>query len=140
MIEHFVTERLKSLYEAILTFLEKEMLPIEMALMDGDYDESEKILNEKRNHVKSLNLWALHLSMTHGGLGLSLLEFAQISELLGTTFFGHYAFNCQAPDVGNMELLSMFGYEHLQKNYMLPLMRGENGIKAIKFQQISNLY
>ena len=40
-----------------------------------------------------------------GGAGLSLTEFAHVSEELGRSPLGHYVFNCQAPDVGNMEIL-----------------------------------
>ena len=44
-------------------------------------------------------------------MGLSLLEFALVGEELGRSPLGHYVFNCQAPDAGNMELLREFGTE-----------------------------
>ena len=54
-------------------------------------------------------LWAPFLPTSLGGLGLSLVEYAEVSAVLGTTPAGHYVFNCQAPDVGNMELLHAHG-------------------------------
>ena len=42
-------------------------------------------------------------------MGLSLLEFALVSEELGRSPLGHYVFNCQAPDAGNMEILLKYG-------------------------------
>ena len=45
----------------------------------------------------------------YGGLGLPLRDFARVSEELGRTPLGHYAFNCAAPDIGNMEVLLAHG-------------------------------
>jgi alkylation response protein AidB-like acyl-CoA dehydrogenase len=42
-------------------------------------------------------------------MGLSLFEHGLISEELGRTPLGHYVFNCQAPDAGNMEILIEHG-------------------------------
>jgi alkylation response protein AidB-like acyl-CoA dehydrogenase len=53
------------------------------------------------------------------------LEFASISEVLGQSPIGHYVFNCQAPDIGNMELLHRFASEDLKVKYLHPLQKGE---------------
>jgi alkylation response protein AidB-like acyl-CoA dehydrogenase len=58
-------------------------------------------------------------------LGLSLVEFALVSELLGTSPLGHYIFNCNAPDIGNMELMHQFASHELKEKYLHPLQRGE---------------
>jgi alkylation response protein AidB-like acyl-CoA dehydrogenase len=34
-------------------------------------------------------------------------------------------FNCQAPDIGNMELMHQFASEQLKSTYLIPLQRGE---------------
>ena len=62
-------------------------------------------LERLRRRVKELGLWAPQLPREYGGMGLSLLEHGLVSELLGRTPLGHYLFNCQAPDAGNMEIL-----------------------------------
>jgi alkylation response protein AidB-like acyl-CoA dehydrogenase len=48
-----------------------------------------------------------------------------VSALLGTSPVGHYVANCQAPDVGNMELLHAHGSPALQQRWLGPLARGE---------------
>jgi alkylation response protein AidB-like acyl-CoA dehydrogenase len=53
------------------------------------------------------------------------MEFAQVSEVLGTSPLGHLIFNCNAPDIGNMELLHQFASAELKKKYLHPLMNGE---------------
>jgi alkylation response protein AidB-like acyl-CoA dehydrogenase len=58
-------------------------------------------------------------------MGLSLLEFGLVAEVLGRSPLGHYAFNCQAPDAGNMELLRGFGSEDQRERWLEPLVRGE---------------
>ncbi len=81
-----------------------------------------KLLREK---AKSLGLFAPHLAKHEGGLGLNLVQFAQVSEILGQSPMGHYVFNCNAPDIGNMELLHQFGSEEQKEKWLGPLQRGE---------------
>ncbi|HXH19576.1 MAG TPA: acyl-CoA dehydrogenase family protein [Chitinophagales bacterium] len=111
--------------QKIKEFLHNEILPVEHQLLNQTFSKSEILLNEKRKKVKEAKLWAPFLPEEYGGLGLPLTEFAYISEVLGFSPFGHYVFNCQAPDVGNMELLMQFGSDELKKKYLLPLVNGE---------------
>ena len=125
MIELFATDKLRSLYPKIKNFLEKEIYPVELELVHGTWSETKKRLDDKRAIAKSLGLWAPYLSENEGGLGLSMTEFGQISELLGTTPFGHYTLNCQAPDIGNIELMHQFASKELKAKYLHPLINGD---------------
>lgn len=125
MVELFATDRLKKILPSFRSFLEQEIYPLEIALLQLPPLQSEEILDEKREKVKSQGLWAPFLSEKHGGMGLSMMEFAQVSEVMATTPFGHYIFNCQAPDIGNIELLEKHASTYLQKNWLGPLMNGE---------------
>src|SRR2546423_1006103 len=78
-----------------------------------------------RARVKALGLWTPQLPKEYGGLGLTLTEFARVSEELGRTPLGHYLFNCQAPDAGNMEVLLAHATPEQRKLYLWPLVRGE---------------
>jgi len=109
----------------IRSFLQTEILPLELKFLNQSFNKSLPILEEKRQKVKQLGLWAPHLPLYLGGLGLNLTEFAQVSEILGTTPYGHYLFNCNAPDIGNMELLLSHASEELKQKYLMPLMSGE---------------
>ena len=44
-------------------------------------------------------------------LGLTNLEFTAVAEILGRLEWASHGFNCNAPDVPNMELLQLFGNE-----------------------------
>ena len=48
-----------------------------------------------------------------------------MSELLGKTPLGHYCFNSQAPDIGNIELLKDHASDQLKSEFLEPLISGE---------------
>lgn len=119
------SETLSSVLEKIRAFIRDEVLPLEKDFLHRSFCELLPRLQEKRNQVKSLGLWAPHLPKKLGGLGLALPEFARVSEELGWTPLGHFLFNCQAPDVGNMEVLMEYGMPEQKETWLLPLARGE---------------
>jgi alkylation response protein AidB-like acyl-CoA dehydrogenase len=82
-------------------------------------------LHEKRLKAKSLRLWLPQIPEEYGGMGLSLVEHGHVSEMLGRSLLGHYVFNCQAPDAGNMEILIEYGTPAQQETYLKPLLAGE---------------
>ncbi len=113
---------LVSRYQA---FLKEFIYPIEKDIIYGSFKSHLPKLRELRALAKSKGLFTPHLSVDEGGLGLSLPEFARISEVLGTSPLGHYVFNCNAPDIGNMELMHAFASPFLKETYLKPLQRGE---------------
>lgn len=106
-------------------FVQDELIPLESLLLNHQYDELESKISALRTQVKEMGLWAPYLPKEHGGMGMHFLEFAAVSEILGASPLGHYTFNCQAPDIGNMELLTIFGSDTQKENYLKPLMGGE---------------
>ncbi|MCX2743072.1 acyl-CoA dehydrogenase family protein [Mangrovivirga sp. M17] len=125
MIDIYSTERLKNFLPKIKSFVEDELLPIENHLLTTSFYELSPLLEEKRKIAKQLGIWAPYLPEREGGSGLSLTEFAQVSEVLAWTLYGHYCLNCQAPDVGNIELLSDHGTEEQKEKYLKPLINGD---------------
>jgi alkylation response protein AidB-like acyl-CoA dehydrogenase len=116
---------MKDLVEQYKAFIQEYIYPIEQGAIYGSFKAHLPRLNELRNLAKEKGLFAPHLSKEEGGLGLNLLDFAQISEALGHSPIGHYVFNCQAPDIGNMELLHKFASKEIQNKYLKPLQAGE---------------
>ena len=107
------------------TFITEQVLPREHELLNQSFSQSVSTLSALRKKANEAGLWAPHIAKNHGGMGLSLVEFAKVSEILGTTPYGHYIFNCQAPDVGNMELLEMYGTAEQKEKYLKPLIKGD---------------
>ena len=121
----FATDHTRELIPRIRDFIQNEIIPLETAEhLTGNFSKVARILDEKRELVRRSGLWGLQHSVDEGGLGLSLCEFGQISEVLAYSPFGHYTFNCQAPDIGNMELMHKYAPEHLKEQYLEPLKAG----------------
>ncbi|MEW6732894.1 MAG: acyl-CoA dehydrogenase family protein [Acidobacteriota bacterium] len=120
-----IPEKVGKLIRTIREFIREEVNPIEPELFAKGFRELLPWLQEKRAKVKGMGLWAPQIPAQYGGVGLSLTEFASVSEELGRSPLGHYLFNCQAPDAGNMEILIQHGTPEQQDTYLLPLVRGE---------------
>ncbi|CCH56278.1 acyl-CoA dehydrogenase domain protein [Fibrisoma limi BUZ 3] len=121
----FATSRTEDLVPRIREFVQNELVPLETAEhLTGNFSVVAKRLDEKRELVKQAGLWGLQHSVDEGGLGLTLCEFGQVSEVLAWSPFGHYTFNCQAPDIGNMELMHKYASDAIKRQYLEPLKEG----------------
>ena len=118
-----ISDQLQEWLEKVRIFMEQEIYPLEQR--ENRFDDIETLLNEKRQKARELGLWTPHLSPDWGGPGFSLTEFAHISEILGRSPFGHYVLNCQAPDIGNMEILIKHGTPEQHERFLKPLIRGD---------------
>lgn len=115
---------LKDLLDQYQAFLIQWVYPLEMQAVYGDFKAQLPALMKLREKAKTMGLYAPHLPKEKGGLGLSLLSFAQVSACLGASPLGHFVFNCQAPDIGNMELLEIAASESIKQKYLHPLEQG----------------
>ena len=119
--------KVQAALEQIRNIVEQKLFPLEPEFLKagGCFKVISHELYEIRKHVKNVGLWAPFFPKEWGGMGLSLYEFALVSEQLGRSPLGHFAFGCQAPDVGNMELLHQFGSDEQKQAYLSPLARGD---------------
>jgi alkylation response protein AidB-like acyl-CoA dehydrogenase len=116
---------LEPMLETARRFVREEVVPLEPQLLSQPWHVAVITLNALRLRAKALGLWAPFLPEAYGGVGMPLDAFARLSEVLGWTPYGHYVCNCQAPDVGNMELLLAFGSDEQKRAYLEPLARGD---------------
>ncbi|NLJ73292.1 MAG: acyl-CoA dehydrogenase [Syntrophomonadaceae bacterium] len=120
-----ISEKMQTILGMINEFIDKELIPLEHDFLTKDFQLLEPVLEEKKQMVKQMELWAPNQAVEYGGMGLNLVEHGLVSEALGRTPLGHYVFNCQAPDAGNMEILHMFGTEEQKEKYLRPLVEGK---------------
>lgn len=109
----------------IRVFVQEELFPLEPWILNCSWEEKLPKLNELRKKVKTLGLWLPQIPEEYGGLGLTNSEHGEISEILGASPYGHYSFNCQAPDAGNMEILIEYGTKEQKEKYLFPLLAGD---------------
>lgn len=114
-----------TLRSQVRAFVDRVLIPLEPRYLNEPWEAVVPALEAARAEARAAGLWAPHLPVSLGGRALSLLDFAAISEELGRTPIGHYALNCQAPDIGNMELLHAYGSAAQQARWLGPLARGE---------------
>ncbi|MFN3391343.1 MAG: acyl-CoA dehydrogenase family protein [Meiothermus ruber] len=105
-------------------FLEAEVLPLEPIFLKHGFKDVLPELERVRQKVKEKGWWLPPLQKPLG-MGLGLGAFARLSEELGRSPLGHYAFNTQAPDIGNMEVLLKHGTPEQKARFLEPLAKGE---------------
>jgi len=120
-----LSAELKQVLNTIQEFVDAEIIPLEPLFLAHKFDELQPRLQAVRATARGLGLWLPQIPEAYGGMGLSLVEFGHVSEQLGRSLLGHYVFNCQAPDAGNMEILIAHGTETQQEKFLHPLLRGE---------------
>lgn len=119
------SERAQRLSADIGAWIDARVRPLEPTILAHGFAAVSAALDALRREAKERGFWTPFLPVELGGLGLTLLEYAPVSEVLGRSLVGHYVLNCQAPDVGNMELLHSHGTDEQKERFLLPLVRGE---------------
>ncbi len=118
-----IPKTLRPTLETIRAFVEEELVPLEPRFLAEPFSALAPILEAKRVAIRSLGLFLPQIPKPHG-MGLGLVEFALVGEILGRSPLGHYAFGCQAPDAGNMEVLLEFGTDSQKHEFLEPLLAG----------------
>jgi alkylation response protein AidB-like acyl-CoA dehydrogenase len=119
------SDHMQEILGKIRAFMDEEVFPFEGELQAQGFKAAAPTLQAIREKVRQLGLWCPQVPKAYGGLGLTLMEHGMVSELLGRSPLGHYVFNCQAPDAGNIEILIEHGTDEQKKRYLQPLLRGE---------------
>lgn len=114
----------QKLLSDVREFVEREIFPIEPRVRDNGFRATLPELNRVRDQVKKRGWWCPQMHKEYGGMGLGLVEHGLLSAELGRSTLGHYCFNCQAPDAGNMEILALFGTDEQKNTYLKPLVEG----------------
>lgn len=119
----------RALRDRLEAFMRDHIYPNERALL-APPREAEKwaprpiavALTEK---ARSQGLWNLFYNHGPEGQGLTNWEYSQLCEVLGRSLAAPEIFNCNAPDVGNMELLAVYGSAAQKARWLKPLLDGE---------------
>jgi acyl-CoA dehydrogenase len=124
------SEKVKLLQSQVERFMNEFVYPAELVAKEqiehsGDPHHEPKVLEELKGKAKTLGLWNLFLPDAEHGAGLTNLEYAPLCEIMGRSPLAPRAFNCAAPDTGNMEILAEFGTPEQKKRWLEPLLAGE---------------
>jgi acyl-CoA dehydrogenase len=128
-----MTDRAQVLLEAVQAFIRERVIPVDeefLAEVDsGDRwtltERQNEILDDLKSSAREQGLWNFWLTDSESGSGLSTVEYAYLAEETGRAHLAAEAFNCSAPDTGNMEVLERFGTTAQKEQWLTPLLAGE---------------
>src|SRR5436853_2012096 len=126
--------------DRVRAFVDAEVRP-RCADYDAQQREGERwkmlpVVEELKAKARAEGLWNLFMPPSHGatpvddsfafeGPALSNLQYAFCAEEMGRIGWASEAFNCSAPDTGNMEVLNRYGTREQKDEWLKPLMDGE---------------
>lgn len=90
----------------------------------GDPHFQPPIIEDLKAEARKRGLWNLFHPHPEWGPGLTNLEYAPLAEIMGRSHLAPEACNCNAPDTGNMEVLTLFGTDEHKQKYLKPLLDG----------------
>jgi len=124
-----LSPRVTELRQRLLAFMDEHIYPnerrYEEQLRTGDRWQPPPLMEELKTKAKAAGLWNLFLPGSEHGAGLTNLEYAPLCEIMGRSSIAPEAFNCSAPDTGNMEVLARYGTPTQQEQWLKPLLAGE---------------
>ena len=121
-----------ALRDRVRAFLDEHVYPRESELLEAldaevgpgvPYPEELVGIREK---ARAEGLWNMFMADDEYGIGLTNWEYSLICEETGRSpGVAPMAFNCAAPDTGNMEILAEHGSEEQKERWLRPLLDGE---------------
>jgi acyl-CoA dehydrogenase len=125
-LDFTLTPEIELLRKRIRSFVDEEIIPLEANKDNYDAHENirEDILAILRGKVKSAGMWAPQVSPEFGGLGINTVGMAACYEEMNRSIFGPAAFNCAAPDEGNMFILNRVGTPEQKERWLRPIAEG----------------
>ena len=129
-MEFAYTDKVEGLRGQIQNFMDAHIVPKiqdwRREVHAGIYPVS--FMEELKTTARQQGLWNLFLpglKAEEPGTPLTNLEYAPLAEIMGRISWASEAFNCSAPDTGNMELLHMFATPEQYDEWLVPLLNGE---------------
>jgi acyl-CoA dehydrogenase len=126
-------DKVRDLQRRVAGFMDEHVYPAEARFHEevkrnrsgGNAWVATKTVEALKAKARAANLWNLFLPDSRHGAGLTNVEYAPLCEIMGRSLLGPEAFNCSAPDTGNMEVLARYGTPEQQQRWLLPLLDGQ---------------
>ena len=124
------TEKAADYAERLSAFMDEHVYPAEATYHQQHGAAKNRwsippIIEELKDKARATGLWNLFLPDEGFGAGLSVLDYAPLAEITGRSHIAPEVFNCNAPDSGNMETLSLYGTPEQQDQWLRPLLDGK---------------
>jgi acyl-CoA dehydrogenase len=129
-----MTTKVKPLVEKVRAMVRDEIVPLEeeyeaeIGKAGGRFVYTRRqteILEGLKAKARERGLWNFWLTASDKGYGLTTVEYAYLAEEMGWSRLAPEAFNCAAPDTGNMEVLERYGSPAHKEQWLKPLLEGK---------------
>jgi len=131
-MEFGYSSKVQDLQRRVGAFMDEHVYPNEARFhaeiaenrRQGNAWQPTRVVEELKQKAKAVGLWNLWLPESEHGAGLTNLEYAPLCEIMGRSPLAPEAFNCSAPDTGNMEVLVRYGNDEQKRQWLEPLLEG----------------
>ena len=122
-----IDSKLEADHARLQAFVTKHIVPLEADEKNFDaYGNIDlAVLQSLRAKVKQAGLWAPQIPIEQGGLGYGPTGMAVLYEAMNYSIFGPAAFNCAAPDDGNMYILNKVATKEQKDFWLQPIINGD---------------
>jgi acyl-CoA dehydrogenase len=124
-----IDDKTRDLKDRLTAFMAEHVYPNEGELLDEGRVENRwqhtPLMRELQGKARAQGLWNLFYHHGPEGQGLSNYQYTHLCEILGRSLAAPEIFNCNAPDVGNMEILATYGTEDQKERWLKPLLSAE---------------
>jgi acyl-CoA dehydrogenase len=129
-----LSKRASELRDKVRDFIDTHVVPVEDEYhgevgKNGNRfeftDRMTEIIETLKAQAKTDGLWNFWLTGSEAGFGLSTVEYAYLAEEMGRSHIAAEAFNCSAPDTGNMEVIERYGTQAHKDKWLKPMLEGK---------------
>jgi acyl-CoA dehydrogenase len=125
-----LSEKAKALKAELEAFMSEHVYPNERELLAEPHNGAGRwaprpLSLELQAKARARGLWNLFYRHGSEGPGLSNYEYSFLCEAFGRSLAAPELFNCNAPDVGNMELLAAYGSPEQKAKWLMPLLTAD---------------
>ena len=125
--------KVKAMQARLVAFMDEHIYPSEHAFNEevlanrtqGNPWIPTTLVDNLKETARAAGLWNLFCPHPEYGAGLTNLEYAPLCEIMGRVLWAPEVFNCNAPDVGNMETLILYGTDAQKKQWLQPMLEGK---------------
>jgi acyl-CoA dehydrogenase len=120
-----LSERARDLRERVSAFQREIVEPAEVEYFAHLAQAGQRwtippVMEQLKSQARAAGLWNLFLPHV-----LNNLDYAPLAEIMGRSLLAPEVYNCNAPDSGNMEVLTQYGSDAQKSRWLTPLLAGE---------------
>ncbi|GAB5467797.1 MAG: acyl-CoA dehydrogenase family protein [Rhodospirillales bacterium] len=125
MIDFSPSPQQQALAEEVRSFVKEKIVPYESDPRWGSHGPNDELRRELNAEARQAGLLSVHVEPEYGGRGLSHVENALVFTAAGYSPLGPGALHCNAPDEGNIHLLSQVATPAQKERWLKPLATAE---------------